>query len=110
HPDRIAPQYRYNTHSDRVRDQEEFPELYAKAEEARLWLIKVFDEHLATLHDLKRRLESEAVDHHDDLGTIAWFDASDKGRLMHRYEHETHRAIFRGVREIQTINRDEAKS
>ena len=110
HPEKLPSNLRYNTYSDRVRDEQDLPGLYEKAEVARLWLIKVFDDHLAILTDLKRKLEAEAVKHHDDLETMAWFDASDEGKLMHRYEHETHRAVFRGVKEIQTLNRNESKS
>jgi hypothetical protein len=109
-PEGVAWEKRYKSTNWKERDLQKIGPLYEKAEPYRLWLIKEIDGKVAKLTALK--LEHEAADarHAAEVPIAARVDLSDQGKLMHRYEQETHRAILRGVKEIQTMNRNEAKS
>jgi hypothetical protein len=82
--------------------------LAEKSERYRLWLTQLIDDQIAELRALKTTLEANDALLLAEYAHEARFDASDEGKLIHRYEAETQRSLYRGLKEIQTLNKIDA--
>jgi len=89
-------------------DLENVDWLAEKSERYRIWLTQLIDDHIAELRALKATLEQEDSLLFVDYAHEARFDSSDEGKLIHRYEAETQRSLYRGLKEIQTLNKIDA--
>ena len=100
---------RYPTEYFRELDEKKLPDLVWPAEVARLKVIQLVDSQIKELTTLKAQLEiDEAIDE-ASLPTEAMFDASDDGKLLHRYELENARTFSRLIKEINALDALEAK-
>ena len=79
------------------------------AEIARLKLKVIMDQNIQELTALKAGLEiDEAIDE-ANLPTEAMFDASDEGKLLHRYEMDLERSYHRCLKEIRDLDAHDIK-
>jgi len=107
-PEGVAWEKRYKSTNWKERDLEKIGPLYEKAEPYRLWLIKEIDDKVAKLTALK--LEHEAADarHAAEVPFRAIFDATDEGKLIHRYEMDAERSLLRCLKEVRDLNKVDA--
>jgi hypothetical protein len=94
---------RYNTEAERLCDQMRLPALKARADRARRELISMIGAHM---DDLQRRIAELRPDAESELDDAPWncrLDASDDGRLYHRYATDERRAFDRAVKLISDL-------
>jgi hypothetical protein len=74
-----------------------------KSEKYETWLTQKIDTTVADLRDLKARLDAEDAAEDAELPYQAMFDATDEGKLIHRYEMDTERSFHRSLKELRDL-------
>jgi len=95
---------RYRNDEQHERDKARIGTLTVEAEAARLEIIGVIDQAAADLRVHKAQLELADALGVDELQHRAGFDASDQGKLIHRYEIENERSLLRCLKEVRDLN------
>jgi hypothetical protein len=96
---------RYYSVGSHEADKENVVVLGEDAEKYRLWLEIMVETEIATLRETKAKLEIDDAIVLAEHSYQVRFDASDEGKLIHRYEIDTQRTIFRCIKEIQILNK-----
>ena len=108
-PDALMWQLRYRNDEQHERDKARIGTLTVKAEAARLEIIGVINQATADLRVHKAQLEFDDSIRQVEETLRAGFDASDEGKLIHRYEIETERSLLRCLKEVRDLNTHDEK-
>ena len=84
-------------------DIEKVDWLADKSEKCQIWLTQKINTTVADLRDLKARLEADDAAEDAELPYQAMFDATDEGKLIHRYEMDTERSFHRSLKELRDL-------
>jgi hypothetical protein len=109
-PDALMWVERYVNEQAHQIDIEKVDWLADKSEKYQDWLIKKLDTTVADLRDRKARLEAIDVAEEAEIPLRAMFDASDDGKLLHRYEMDAERSLLRCFKEVRELNKADGVS
>ena len=108
-PKRCMWQDLYKDEIDHQKDRDAIDFLFDKSERYRRWLIKLIDDNTAELRVLQASLEAEDLAEVAEVPYRAMFDASDEGKLLHRYEMDSERSILRHLKEVRELNKHDTQ-
>jgi hypothetical protein len=81
-----------------------------KSQKYENWLTNKIDTTVADLRDRKARLEAIDVAEAVEIPARAMLDASDEGKLLHRYEMDAERSLLRCFKEVRELNKADGVS
>ena len=109
-PDILMWHERYKNEKEHQDDREQVEFLADKSEKYRLWLLKQLDDYVAMLSGLKAAHDASDAREEAEIPYRSLFDASDAGKLLHRYEMDTERSLLRCFKEVRELNRADGLS
>jgi hypothetical protein len=109
-PDALMWVEKYVNEQAHQYDKERVDWLADKSERYLEWLTKKIETAIADLRDRKAHLETLDLAEDAEIPLRAMFDASDEGKLLHRYEMDAERSLLRCFKEVRELNKTEGVS
>jgi hypothetical protein len=108
-PDRLTWDKKYTSQTSHDYDLDRIGALAVQAEAARVRLAATIEAGIAELTAHRDILiRSEVVERSEVVWRLR-FDASDEGKLLHRYEQEAERSLLKLIKEVRTLQKPPPK-